>query len=582
MSKWLKINWFVLFCLSCLSVQAQIVDVFENRLYDVTGQSFKLDPTIDYLKESQISIRLPDIEETAREKIAQQIESLIRQELEEELNFFKLHQAVQSKLKIFKETAYDSRNQSPSNYSIPEFDRVDTRLISVVHSYAVLKIDFKFETDNLNDYRSTKRIQISQYYLVDLKTNQVKEIPQKHSDAQQETLKELTLSEIRKLYLLKTEKYQLDELQKIRELSSEEVTDQNFIDQIDYSEALIYPYATGIIMEFPNYSKTSKIFSGEDFRVFIHDEQLKSFTASFPMFQPLFSKKTPPTNPKTLENLKPENFDLSFLQQGPEQEKALELLDLNRKIYKLDIKTYQKVADSFSLYQTETYKFNPQNKIETIETRNRERQLFQEKRFYYDKDGILSEEISLNNDRKYPVLYHYHNNQLKYAEYYQTDPYSSHYNIGEPNRIEAWQQHYFVNENFYYNFKIVSFGEMPTPYIYTHWQEEDKICNLNYCILHNEDGQVIGITHKKSDATEVFNNEKGQVKESYNNRNHYFFEYDNQDRLYQIHSYDTNKFTNTTTYHYSPTEQTILSIEKSKDNTKQDYQIQYWDWEVEP
>lgn len=558
----------------------QIVDVYNNKIYEVATSSFTLDEEKDYLSESEsVYLDLPVEENRNFEKIGNQLKERVVESLENEIKFFQLHQSAIRQLEIFKEIAVDNREQYQYEYSQPEFQNVRINLISIINSFAVYQVDYDFEANNLSDSRTTKRLKLKKFYLANLKTSQVGEIAKKPNSAQQKILREISLNHIRKLYLLKTKKIDLDAVERIRSFEDDNTQDQGFFDKIDFSEALVYPYGFGVMVEFPKYSETSKIFDGEAFRVFIRGGNLENLIEVFPTYKSVFAKKVNPASPETENKLSDQIFNLSYLRQGPENEEVLRLFDFEKKVYSLKIETIDNREEIQEVLSTKTFRYNQSDQLERIEHRGSDKKLYEETKFSYNPNGKLISEIKISNNRREPIIYYYDKGNLLFSERFNLNSYGNPHNSNKTSILEMWQTHHFSNSNYVYRFRINSFGEIKNNWVDTRWLEEKKRCSLSSCLIFDEENNLVGVQSKRQDPIEILNNSDGQVLESYSDRgrDRYFFKYDLMGRLTKMVWFRDDKLHNSTIYEYGDTSENPLIILKSKENRKEVYHVEFWE-----
>lgn len=560
---------------------AQIPDVYTNKICEVSTSSFTLDKEKEYLSATEsVYVDMPKNENKNWEKIDKQLKDLTIENVENEVLFFQLHRAIKTQLAIFKETSINTRDRNYEvNYAEPEFNSVRIKLLSIVNSFAVYEINYKFEAQNLTDHRTTKKLELKKYYLANLKSGQVQEIAKKTTVSQQEALKNVALNEIQKLYLLKTEKIAITDIDKIKSVQNLFQEEDSFATKIDFAEAVVFPFAFGLIVEFPEYSSTSKLFKGEAFRVFIRGKPLKTLIEKFPKYKSIFQKAIKPTTREIKEKLSGEAFNIRRLNNPPENEEVFSLFDLDKKVYKLTVETFNLKSEKVESVGKKIFRYNKTGQLELMENRGADNEVHGEIKYTYNATGKLIGEMAILNNRKEPVIYYYDDNELVFTEHFNLDTYGNPYDRNNSTYLKMWQQHHFSNANYLYSFRLNSFGEMDNYRIDSRWTAVNSICSLSNCILFDDENHIVGVQSKRQNPIEILTNTNGQVLETYSDRdrNKSLFKYDDKNRITEFKYFRDDKLDKFATYEYEESPENPLIIFKHIENKKEVYLLEFWE-----
>ncbi|AFL81228.1 hypothetical protein Aeqsu_1748 [Aequorivita sublithincola DSM 14238] len=555
---------------------AQIIDVFKNKSYTVSTSVSKENFDKDYLpSEVEIYQDKIELENDQSEKIVLAFKKIVIENLENAVSFFEINAAVKKQLSTANEISINTReNQQLENMEL-EFKKVSIKLISVVNDFAIYVVNYNFEARNSSDSNSFKKLFTNHFYAANLNTGAIENIDIKPNAEQQKTLETLTISEFQKIYLLQTEKLELNDAERIKNPIS---IDTTFRKMIDYSEAVIFPYAAGVMIQFPAYSKSSKILEGKAFRLLLRDAELQSLVVKFPKLKKYFIQHLLPASKTTKENLTDEQINLSKFSQGPEELEVLKMFDFNKKIYELKIENFQGINDEKKLSDSKIFRFNKVQTIHLIETRGSKDEIHSEEKFTYT--NFQKVETATNSAyEKSLTLYFYKDEDFLYSEKIQIDKQESPYDAYIQTDLEITQHHLIFNDNYRYDLRFNIVGDLKEN-VFSRHISENTVCGDQHCLIFDAQHHVVGIKVLRSGSIEILTDADGKVLESYfdSDRHHYFFSYDNKNRVTEVKHLENGKLKDTTLYQYNQSETNPLRISKKNEySTEHNYIIKFWD-----
>lgn len=523
------IYFLLICCFYPILSQAQTFDIFSNKTYETSTNVVKV--------QSEKSHLPPEIEiyqdknksgEANWKTIEDQLFKLSVSQIEDEVSFFKL----QNRASVFQQQFDELKRLENPHYSgskkNPSFKNFEIKLISVLNQIGTYYIQYHFGEVSVKDF-----------YLADFQNKRITPVPPP-SAQQQEILKKISYSKFTYLYLLQTKKLDLKNVERIRAIHSGKENTPDFSDQIDYSEARVYPYFTGIMIEFPKNSVSSAIFDQAAFRILIKGQEMENLLSVYPAFKSAFSRKLQKPTSKIIQQLdQDELFSLQKFRFPPkEMELIRDLIPENRNIFSIKIEN-QKLF------------FNKNDQIERIEFRNEKDEIYREERYGYDHQNRLLHILKTQSQNQLE-LYYYEGDFLSYKETVEIQDYHS--AIGNAyRRLEIRQNHVAYHQNYRYEIFFNSVGELKRNLRFTHRNiRENDFCTDHSCILRNASGKIIGIQQKNQNS-ELLMNENNQVLEAYfdDDREEYLFGYDQKGRIKNYASYVQQKLKNQTSYEYT-------------------------------
>lgn len=555
---------------------AQIFDVFKNKSYKFSTNVSKENFDKDYLpSEVEIYQNKIELENDQSEKIVSALKNVVIENLENAVSFFEINADVKKQLSNANEISINIRENQQWENREPEFKKVSINIISVVSDFAIYAVNYNFQAGNPSDSNSYKKLFTRHFYSANLNTGAIENINIKPNVEQQKILETLTISEFQKMYLLQTEKLELNDAERIKNPIS---IDTTFRKMIDYSEAVIFPYAAGVMIEFPAYSKSSKILDGKTFRLLLRDADLQNLLVKFPNLKKYFTQHLLPALQTTKENLTDEQVNLSKFSQGPKELEVLKMFDFNKKIYELKIENFQGINDESKFSDSKIFRFNEDQTIHLIETRGSKDEIHSEEKFTYTNFQKI--ETATNSAyEKSLTLYYYQDEDLRYSEKIQIDKQEDPYDSYMQTDWEITQHHLIFNDNYRYDLRFNIVGELKEN-IFSRHISENTVCGDQHCLIFDAQHHVVGIKVLRSGSIEILTNADGKVLESYfdSDRHHYFFSYDAKNRVTEVKHLENGKLKDTTLYQYNQSETNPLRILKKKEySTEHSYTFKFWD-----
>lgn len=575
----LKEAFYLLFvmCFFQISGNAQIIDVFQNKEYDFSTYLLEGNSDKEYVPSKFEIYQDKNKEENKQwQNIENQLKTIALQQIENEVAFFQLHTKAVNYLKQLDELKriVDPYHES-SNIS-PDFTNIEISLVSVVNNQGTYYIQYNFDD-----------VYVKDYYLADYQSNKIIAINKTPYSNQQKILRELTLNRLTAIYLIQTKKLDLDNVERIRATQSGEESLSDFSNRIDYSEALVYPYFSGIMVEFPANSKSSSIYDNKAFRTLLKGNELHQLLEVYPEFKPIFRqplKKSSETIIKDLDD--DDNFDLSRFSRAPKELqlwKTLNLSDTNPNVFSLTINNYQQSDTVKRFIGSKKYFFNKNGKVTRAEERNDRNNLAREEKYNYNEKNQLMD-VRLSGYGNKLKLNNYENNLLSYTENIEINDYKTAWGK-ELVDLDISQQHFAYNNNHRYALAFNVVGDFDrNRTIQNRYISSNEYCTDHFCLLTNDSGQVVAVKKKTGSPIDILMNEKNQPIESYldNDRYRYYFTYDDSDRIKTFSSISDSKNTSFVEYQYHKNIEKPLTITETKTSHSttiiiQEYEIAFWE-----
>lgn len=553
---------------------SQILDVYKNKNYEVSSYLLKENFDKDYLP-TEVKGYHDKLKEGNKQwkKIDAELKTIALEKIENAVSFFEINANIKKQLNIAKEISINNREEN--EYGQPVFQDFNIKLLSVVNDFAIYALEFNFEAGNLSDSSAFEKLVSRYFYSVNINTASIENIDIKPDEAQQKTLENLTLSRFQKIYLLQTEKL---ELNNVAEIQNPTLNDALFTKKMDYSEAIIFPYFSGVMIEFPTYSKSSKILDGKAFRLLLRDGNLESFITQFPKFKKYFTQNLIPASKITKERLADEQIYLDKFKYGPEELKVFKLLDFDKKIYEMKIENFQ-ISDAEKKFQgSKIFLFNEDQSIHLIESRNSDREIHSEEKFTYTSFHEI-ESATITGYEKNLTLYYYKDQELNYSEKIELEKHENPYNSYKQTDLKIRQHHFIYNNNYRYDILFNTVGDI-SQRSYCRYNSQNMACGTNYCLIYDNEERVVGVKVVQNGAIEILTDAYGNVLESYfdNDRHQYFFSYDAKNRIAEIKHLESGRLKDSTIYQYNPSKTSPLRILKKNQNvTEHSYTFKFWD-----
>lgn len=552
------------------STKAQIYDIYQNQSYEISNRVLKHLSDKEFLPgEIEILQHKNQDENPQWTKIEDELYRIAIQKIDNEFEYFK----IQNRLKNRSENAAELlRLRNREEPGKEKLDRITIELISLSNGFGVYSINFQYElSTQRNDYLS---LPISDYFLADYKNGKLTEIGGNPDSRQQIELKKLSLAELKKLYLLQTKKLFPNEVERIQNLTFDPKDDSEFLNKIDFSEAIVFPYFNGLRIEFPKYSNSSKMFDGKSFRIVLNEIETKELLKVYPEFKKVFAKELKIPSRENIEKLNNDNnFDLRKFSSAPKELELLGILNPNPGLKIMKIETYRNQSSSNELMNTKYFYFNDFKKLDSVAVKNeRERTIFSET-YFYGKNNDLTAIYNPNDEIKLRLFSNKgsigNKEKIKMFEY--RDALSNQYlELSVVRAITVF------NDLYRYSQEIELVGESKYGNkTYIRFLDNYSYCTDYQCVLYDEKGRLIGVKTNKYQAIDVLVNENNQPLETYfdNDRDRYYFAYDEKGRIKKFQPVSSNR--SSVVYEYHEDSNHPLTIFESNPELKYDYFFEF-------
>ena len=574
----MKNTLYLLFivCFFQVSGNAQIIDIFQNKEFEYATYVLEGKSDKEYAPSKFEIYQDKNKEENKNwQNIENQLKTIALQQIENEVAFFQLHTKAVNYLRQLDELKrlLDPYNED-SKFN-PSFKNVNITMVSVTNNQGVYFIQYNFDD-----------VHVKNYYLADYQNNKVIEINKTPNLKQQERLKKLTLSRLTAIYLLQTKKLEVSNVERIRATQSGEENLPDFSNRIDYSDALVYPYFSGIMIEFPANSKSSGIFENKAFRVLVTGKELIELIDVFPEFKPIFRQPLKQPSKAIMEELNNDTiFDLARFSRAPKELQLLENLHLSqidRKLFSLTVSNYQKSDTIKTFLGAKKFLFDKNGNVLRIEERNDRNDISREEKYSYNENNMLTDIRFLGFGNKLQ-LRNYDNDLLSYVETINVKDYRTAYGT-ELRDLDIHEQHFAFNINYRYTLEFNVVGDFDrNRTIQSRYVTDNEYCTYHFCLLTNDKGQVVAVKKNTGSPIDILLNSKNQPIESYldNNRYHYKFTYED-DRIKTFSSISDGKNTSFVQYQYYNNLEKPLTITETKTDHSttimiQEYEIAFWE-----
>lgn len=570
-----KLYIVILCCVCIFWANAQVTDVFQNTAYEYSTRVFKASFDKDYAPGTvEILQDKLDGENSSQESVEVQLYNLAVANIENVVSFFQIQTKASNALKnadAFNELqeSYYEPSEGP-----PDFSSIEIKLVSMVNGLGVYCIQYLFEDE----------IKVAAYYLADYPTNKLTLITDAPNNRQQQMLKKLTLAKFTANYLLQTKKLTLDNVARIEATRSGKEVTPDVAAKIDYTEAIVYPYFSGLMVEFPKNTKSSLLFGNDAFRLLIKGNELQQLLTVYPEFKKAFSATVTHPSEATIALLNNDaNFDLRQFIRPPRGFDLFEGLrnELKAKpVFSVTINNYQQFDTVRRFIGATKYFLSNTDKIIRLENRNEANNVSSEKKYTYNANATLASILHTGSENELELLYY--NEQLPdYTETIEINDFGDSYELNRIN-MEIAQQHYLYNGKNRYILHLELIGDLDrNTSVQKRYIDGTNLCTQRFCLLTNAQGKIVGINQKQGSPIDILMNNNNQPIECFddNDTDHYWFTYDTTGRLKAYNAIAHNNKTNTV-FEYQPTKDIALRITETKSGytsttVVQEYELVY-------
>ncbi|MGO2357519.1 hypothetical protein [Mesonia sp.] len=537
------------------SAAAQIRDVFQNEVYEISTRVLTTNFTETYLPNS-LEYDQDQLDEEKYASINAAIQKMALSHLKDGAKYHQLFGAINQKLGVLNELSTDDYERQ-SNYVNPRFEDLEIHLAGVCNAQAIFVFEYAFKTSNDYNSRGDGTLKHRVFYQVNLKTGKLKSFDVAPNLQQGEQLREIFEQQLNALYLQASKKLDVFEVEQLELMKDAEIN--SALSQIDYREAKVYPYASGVLLEFEAYSESSKLFNGKSFRLFTTYDQLAKIKTVLPQLKTFFSQVPKSVSAKNKALFEAEKSRTFSLRREPVSLDFLDKEKLSQDLYKLEIKNYQifKNGEEKQIGTT-IYRFNENNDPFLIEFKDDHEEVVSQEKLTYFENGKVKTHLKTSNRKELEVS-HYLKDQLQYVISFKGDA-NYQPNATETSFLDISELHYFYNENFQYWFTLNFIGKRN---YYDSYQ-------LVYVDELNENPY---------EKEQVLFNDNGEVVEFHydHNRHHYFYSYDEANRITRILHYDGSQLKKEVNYAYEANGIFPKTIKKmlGETITKQNYFLEY-------
>lgn len=556
--------------LMSLSLKAQIYDIYQNQSYEISNRVLKYLSDKEYLPgEIEILQHKNQDENPQWTKIEDELYRIAIQKIDNEFEYFKIQNRLKSRSENAAELLRLRNREEPGKEKL---DRIAIELISLSNGFGVYSINFQYELPTQrNDYLS---LPISDYFLADYKSGKLTEIGGNPDSKQQIELKKLSLAELKKLYLLQTKKLFPNEVERIQNLTFDSKDDSEFLNKIDFSEAIVFPYFNGLRIEFPKYSNSSKMFDGKSYRIVLNEIETKELLKVYPEFKKVFAKELKIPSRENIEKLNNDNnFDLRRFSSAPKELELLGILNPNPGLKIMKIETYRNQSSSNELMNTKYFYFNDFKKLDSIIVKNeREKTIFSET-YFYGNNNELTAIYNPNDEIKLRLFSNKGSigkkEKIKMFEY--RDALSNQYlELSVVRAITVF------NDLYRYSQEIELVGESKYGNkTYIRFLDNHSYCTEYQCALYDEKERLIGVITNKYQTIDVLVNENNLPLEAYfdNDRDRYYFVYDEKGRIKKFQPVSSKR--SSVVYEYHEDSNHPLTIFESNPELKYEYFFEF-------
>jgi len=155
----------------------------------------------------------------------------------------------------------------------------------------------------------------------------------------------------------------------------------------------------------------------------------------------------------------------------------------------------------------------------------------------------------------------------------------------ELRELEIYEQHFVFNDNFRYTLEFNVIGDFDrNRVLQSRFIDNNQYCTIYFCLLTNENGQVIAVRKNSGSPIDILLNANNQPIESYidNNRHQYHFTYDDNNRIKTFSAVSDRKNTSFVEYQYHKNIERPLTITETQTSYSttvmiQEYEITFWE-----
>lgn len=556
-------NLIFLFCFS-LGINAQIEDVFTGKSY--SSFYFLINDVFnDEFDSTSIQKDKFSKETSFKRNIEEQLKIDVRKKIQDEYEFFQLQKKASIKQSRYEEIQEFIGYSVSSAHSKPDLNSIEIRLIDVVNNWGVYRIIYSFNHVNITEYK-----------MGNYTTNTINNLSKKLEPDQKEILKETSISKLLSIYLLQTKKIELSNVNRILAILSGEEQTQSFSENLDFSEVLIYPYFSGVMIEFPAFSSSSKHHYYKAFRVLLTGKEKDKILPFFKNLKEVFSSNFDIPNKSVIKDLNNDNlfvFNKLYLLKSDNLDVLnTHLSSLTHKTpSSVCIKTFWKGdepdADSLTHSSTSVFTYSKNGHLERQQDKNSKQNILKDKKFYYDVNNRKEAIYEISNHKEKLKLFNYTHEQVSAIEEIELNDFRTAH--GQPMReIKIFQEHFVYHNNSKLSRKFNLIGNLNNNFFTTYRKiDQEGYHTKELSILTNADKEILGVRFRNTPPQAIRFNQNNQPVEIHDDKKVYIYTYDHQKRLTEFSSYKDRKITYYFSIKYREDLDNPLQISKKiKDN----------------
>jgi hypothetical protein len=582
----------------------QIIDVFNNKTYSFKQIYKEVKATqVNVYGETQAIAYVPENPNTAPlKKISDRVFAITNIEWNNEGSFLLLYKEAKNKIGVYLEliNSQNYRNDygenDDENRSIPRLKEVECKPISVKDQLIWYCIEYTFEISSRNR-DDQHEVKVNHYYTANTITGEVNQIKNSLNQNSIETVTKKLVPYFTHDYLIRTEKLSVPEIveSEVGEGEYEENQDENvdrihhpmqsmlgkdsteicrdLCEHLNFSEADFYMFGWGIIVEFPEFSPSSKIYGGDAFSIFMPYNKVAFLKPYLPAYY------FPATDKSITSSIKGFNEkklieNIGKISNFPSIENIVAQQSRNNKVKSIFINSYQLFKDDKSNYRGRfTIKLDSTGKITERRYENENKVLASKEFLYYDKLNRLIE--SNKQGDRYSTENHYYfyddNNNL-----------TSHFSYDESS---TYAEYFFYNKNCVYRINIgnlvVNCGDGIASYTVN--GNEITFGGVTYVMDQNNYPTGMRKAKYSYQQFQVGHDDKGRIIESHfeNDRRNCYFDYDKENRIVRCQNFVYQNPSIILDYYYSEEQPLPLkNLKRSIQNNileKEEYSYEYFE-----
>lgn len=558
----LHLNIFLLSFIICSFHRAHahtVYDVMNNQQYEVNNQFKEVNSTHEYIKQ-KIELTCMQLKGDRYKSINSKLMDISSGVLTNEQDYLIVFNSLKQRLDVYTELENSKNKYRYDRYTKPDaavlsLSDIDFDALSVVNNVMYAQLKFKFQLNDEQRYsRNENSILISQFYTINLTSGVISRLVNNLTNAQIERIQTSISAALNETYSIATSKLNLSELNMLNdeeENSYEQHSNERYrtnlndstirnklvckdiCQRINLKEADIYWYAWGIMIEFQEFTVSSKIYNGQAFQLFIPFDKSALICNTIADFAFLRTMKMP-QNQQTSFNYYTIQERIDGLKYSPEIEDVLHRNPMTDVPRSLKLESYQLFENGKKNFRgTFTCEFSGKQQIlsKTFIDENKRPVLTQ--LFEYNTSGNLIASTKKESSR---------------SEENDTYVYDSKQNLLEHKLISRDRLAYhtfFYNGNYIYSFDQTFLKPTAQDDIKIMMFDKRQLCYNDLCYALNEQGKVKGTSSSKyiMYSIQYARDQKGRLIEAHveNERYNYYYYYDSLNRLTKFEVYEFQK-----------------------------------------